>query len=92
MTGTTTVLRIGTRSSALALWQANHVAELLRSNDPSIETELVSMDTFADQRLDLPIGADAHDPATTQGHGGTVRHHDFRISRVHRRTISMPRP
>jgi hydroxymethylbilane synthase len=48
-------IRIATRKSPLALWQARHVAELLRTVDPSVDTELVSMDTFADLRLDLPI-------------------------------------
>lgn len=48
-------IRIATRASPLALWQAHHVADLITQQDPSVETELVTMDTFADLRLDLPI-------------------------------------
>ena len=37
-------LRIGTRGSSLALWQANHIAELLAQRH-GIETELVRIRT-----------------------------------------------
>jgi hydroxymethylbilane synthase len=50
-------LRIASRRSPLARWQADHVAGLLRALDPSIETELVLVDTAADRRLDVPIWA-----------------------------------
>src|SRR3954452_6610965 len=45
-------LRIATRGSALARWQADHVAALL-----GLECELVVVDTTADRRLDVPIEA-----------------------------------
>jgi len=45
-------LRIATRGSALALWQARHVASLL---GPDAGCELVVVDTAADRRLDVPI-------------------------------------
>lgn len=48
-------IRIATRKSPLALWQAHHVAAALEAADASITTELVTMDTFADLRLDVPI-------------------------------------
>jgi hydroxymethylbilane synthase len=48
-------IRIATRKSPLALWQANHVADALSASDPSLTIELITMDTFADLRLDLPI-------------------------------------
>lgn len=48
-------IRIATRKSPLAMWQAERVAEALIASDSSITTELVSMDTFADLRLDVPI-------------------------------------
>ena len=35
------VVRIATRRSRLALWQAEHVAELLRAAQPSLKVELV---------------------------------------------------
>ena len=44
------MLRIATRGSALARWQAEHVASLL-----AVPTELVVVETTADQRLDLSI-------------------------------------
>jgi hydroxymethylbilane synthase len=49
------VIRVATRGSALARWQADHVAGLLRAVDPSIEVGLVVVDTQGDRRLDVPI-------------------------------------
>lgn len=49
------MLRVATRGSPLARWQAAHVADLLRADDPSCEVELVIVDTQADRRLDVPI-------------------------------------
>jgi len=49
------MIRIATRGSALARWQAEHVAGLLRTGDPGLEIELVIVDTQADRRLDIPI-------------------------------------
>lgn len=48
-------LRIATRQSALALWQAEHVAARLRALHPGIEVELVPMTTRGDQVLDRPL-------------------------------------
>ena len=50
-------LRLATRGSALALWQANWVAEQLCSHDPQIETELVIVRTTGDARTDVPLAA-----------------------------------
>jgi len=55
VTLTSTKLRIATRNSPLALWQAEHVADLLRATRPDLEVVLVSTDTFGDRRPDLPI-------------------------------------
>jgi hydroxymethylbilane synthase len=49
------VLRVATRGSALALWQANHVAALLVRADPSLAVELVTVQTTGDRRLDVPL-------------------------------------
>lgn len=46
-----TAVRIGTRSSPLALWQARHVAELLRPR----EVELVLIETQGDRVRDLAL-------------------------------------
>lgn len=51
------MLRIATRASALALWQAQHVADALRAADPTLVVELVRIETTADRRLDVPIAA-----------------------------------
>jgi len=48
-------LRIATRKSALALWQAEHVAARLRAACPDIEVELVKMVTRGDKLLDAPL-------------------------------------
>jgi hydroxymethylbilane synthase len=48
-------LRIATRKSALALWQAEHVATLLRAAHPGLSVELVPMSTRGDEVLDQPL-------------------------------------
>jgi hydroxymethylbilane synthase len=48
-------LRIATRKSALALWQAEHVAALLRAAHPGLAVELVPMSTRGDEILDQPL-------------------------------------
>ena len=50
-------IRIATRKSALALWQANHVQSLLHENDSEIEVELVPIVTEGDRILDRPLAA-----------------------------------
>jgi hydroxymethylbilane synthase len=49
------VLRIGTRGSALAMWQANHVAERLRATARSMRIELVTIRTSGDLITDAPL-------------------------------------
>ncbi len=48
-------LRIATRRSQLALWQARHVADLLKQAHPGLEIELVAMTTQGDRVLDRPL-------------------------------------
>jgi hydroxymethylbilane synthase len=48
-------LRVATRGSALARWQAEHVAGLLQAVDPTVEVELVVVRTQGDRRVDVPI-------------------------------------
>jgi hydroxymethylbilane synthase len=50
-------LRIATRKSQLALWQAEHVAALLRRAHPALEIELVPMLTQGDRILDRSLAA-----------------------------------
>ena len=44
-------IRIATRKSALALWQAEHVAARLRALEPGMSVELVPMVTEGDRNL-----------------------------------------
>jgi hydroxymethylbilane synthase len=48
-------LRLATRGSPLALWQANYVASLLRAAHPELVVELVTITTTGDQRRDVPV-------------------------------------
>ena len=48
-------LRIATRQSRLALWQAEHVASRLREAHPGLEVVLVPMTTQGDRVLDRPL-------------------------------------
>ena len=48
-------IRIATRQSPLALWQAEHVSTRLRQAFPNIDTELVTMVTRGDKILDAPL-------------------------------------
>lgn len=46
---------VATRGSQLALWQARHVSECLKSLDPSLEVELSIIHTRGDKILDVPL-------------------------------------
>jgi hydroxymethylbilane synthase len=48
-------LRIGTRASQLALWQAQRVAELIRAQAGAPAVELVHIRTTGDERTDVPL-------------------------------------
>jgi hydroxymethylbilane synthase len=48
-------LRIATRQSALALWQAEHVAARMRKLHAGLVVELVPMTTRGDQVIDRPL-------------------------------------
>jgi len=50
-------LRIGTRASALALWQARHVESLIRGLEGAPAVELVHIKTEGDVRTDVPLWA-----------------------------------
>ena len=49
------LLRIATRKSPLALWQAEHVKARLQQAHPGLEVELVTMSTQGDKILDTPL-------------------------------------
>ncbi|MBE3670894.1 hydroxymethylbilane synthase [Vibrio navarrensis] len=50
-----TPIRIATRKSPLALWQAHYVKEALQQAHPGLEVELVTMVTKGDVILDTPL-------------------------------------
>jgi hydroxymethylbilane synthase len=49
------LLRIATRKSPLALWQAEHVKQRLLQAHPGLSVELVTMTTQGDKILDTPL-------------------------------------
>ena len=49
------ILRIATRKSPLALWQAEHVKARLQQAHSGLEVELVTMSTQGDKILDTPL-------------------------------------
>lgn len=57
VTGASRRLKIATRKSQLALWQAEHVAALMRRAHPGIAVELLPMSTKGDRILDRSLAA-----------------------------------
>jgi porphobilinogen deaminase len=53
----TRLLRVATRGSELARWQARLVGQLLAAAVPGVTAELVVVETTGDRRTDLPIWA-----------------------------------
>jgi hydroxymethylbilane synthase len=49
------VVRIGTRGSSLARWQADHVAGLLRAAHKGLRVEITVIETHGDRVLDKPL-------------------------------------
>jgi hydroxymethylbilane synthase len=49
------VIRIGTRASQLALWQANWVKSELEKKHPGLEVTLTKIKTIGDKILDVPL-------------------------------------
>ncbi|WP_323845889.1 hydroxymethylbilane synthase [Microbulbifer magnicolonia] len=50
-----TRIRIATRESALALWQANYVKDRLQQQHPELQIELLPLTSRGDQMLDIPL-------------------------------------
>ncbi|HAB04083.1 MAG TPA: hydroxymethylbilane synthase, partial [Alcanivorax sp.] len=49
------ILRIATRSSPLAIWQAEYVQKRLEALHPGLRVELVRIKTQGDKILDTPL-------------------------------------
>jgi hydroxymethylbilane synthase len=58
-------LRIGSRGSQLALWQANHIAGLLRAQGYSVEIEIIK--TTGDRLQSITFAQVAQQSGTTKG-------------------------
>jgi hydroxymethylbilane synthase len=58
-------LRIGSRGSQLALWQANHIAGLLRTQGHSVEIEIIK--TTGDRLQSVTFAQVAEQSGTTKG-------------------------
>ena len=52
---TNRVIKIATRKSPLALWQAEFVRDELIKLHPGLQVELVKMSTQGDKILDVPL-------------------------------------
>ena len=48
-------IRIGTRASLLALWQANWVKDILEEQNTELNVELIKIKTTGDKILDVPL-------------------------------------
>lgn len=48
-------ITIGTRGSALALWQTEFVASEIKASDPCVEVEIKKIKTTGDKILDVPL-------------------------------------
>ncbi|GMQ96583.1 MAG: hydroxymethylbilane synthase [Gammaproteobacteria bacterium] len=55
MSATNPIVRIATRNSPLALWQARHVSKQLQSVHAGLNIELVPITTSGDKLLDSPL-------------------------------------
>src|SRR5690606_29390407 len=49
------IIRIATRKSPLAMWQAEHVAAELKRHHSGLQVEIVGMSTKGDRILDTPL-------------------------------------
>ncbi len=49
------VVRLGTRGSKLAIWQAEHVASQLKARVPGVEIKIIIIKTKGDKILDVPL-------------------------------------
>lgn len=85
-------LRIATRRSQLALWQANYVRDRLLAQEPALQIELVEITTQGDKILDTPL-------ATAGGKGLFIkelelalleRHADLAVHSLKDMTVSLP--
>ena len=63
-------MRIATRGSKLALWQADHISALLRAAHPGLHVELCIIKTKGDKILDVPLARIGGKGAFREGNRG----------------------
>ncbi len=71
-------IRIGTRNSALAMWQARHIADLLES--AGLSTEIVDIVTIGDKILDRSLAKIGSKGVFTEELETMLRHGDIDIA------------
>lgn len=49
------LIRAGSRKSALAMWQTEHVVSLLKEKNPQLDFEIIPISTKGDKILDVPL-------------------------------------
>ena len=87
-----TTIRIGTRKSQLALWQAEFVRNQLRVFHPGLAVELVTMNTEGDRILDRTLAKIGGKGLFTQEleQGLTERRIDLAVHSMKDVTVSLP--
>ncbi|MFO7962647.1 MAG: hydroxymethylbilane synthase [Desulfobacterales bacterium] len=68
-------IKIGSRKSRLALWQSESVAHMM--NRRGIETEIITMDTIGDKKLDTPIAEIGGKGVFTEEIEAALKHGDL---------------
>jgi hydroxymethylbilane synthase len=71
-------IKIGTRGSKLALWQANYIAELLKTSGQ--ETEIITIDTKGDKILNAPFAEIGTKGLFTEELEVKLRNHEIDIA------------
>lgn len=49
------LIKVGSRKSALAMWQTEHVIEILKEKNPELDFEIIPISTKGDKILDVPL-------------------------------------
>ncbi|MFL5729637.1 MAG: hydroxymethylbilane synthase, partial [Cytophagaceae bacterium] len=71
-------IKIGTRGSKLALWQANYIADLLKA--AGAETEIITIETKGDKILNAPFAEIGTKGLFTEELEIKLRHHEIDIA------------
>ncbi len=75
-----TTITIGTRTSRLARWQAQRIAELIEAANPDVACRAVEFTTSGDRTLDRPIAEVGGKGVFTQELEGALREHRIDVA------------